>query len=91
MTGHRSFCVPHATAALLDYLEARRPQVPYLRLYFVTPDALVDAASKYDIDSDWYEVDQVIDEVERRLSEGYVATRRKIPMDYFAEWDLKAK
>ena len=71
MTGRRSFCVPDATAALLDYLEAKRPEVPHLQLYFVTPDALVDAASKYDIDSDWYEVDQVIDEVELRLSRSY--------------------
>jgi hypothetical protein len=91
MTGHRSFCVPNARAALLEYLAAKRPEIPHLRLYFATPDALVGAASKYDIDSDWYEVDQVIDEVERRLNECYVATRRKMPIEYLAEWDLKAK
>jgi hypothetical protein len=91
MTDHRRYCVPDATVALLDYLEARHPQVPHLQLYFVTPAAVVVAAAKYDIDSDWYRSDHVIDEVDRRLNEGYVATRRKIPMDYFAEWDLKAK
>jgi len=91
MTDRRCFCVSDATAALLDYLQAKHPQVPHLQLYFVTPAAVVVAAGKYDIDSDWYQADHVIDEVERRLSERYVATRRKIPMDYFAEWDLEAK
>ena len=79
MTGHRSFCVPDATAALPDYLAAKRPDVPHLQLYFATPDGLVTAASKYDIESDWYEAGQVIDEVERRLNECYVAIRRKMP------------
>jgi hypothetical protein len=91
MTGHPSFYVPDATAALLDYLEARRPELPYLQLHFQTADALVDAAGKYDIDSDWYEVEQIIGEVELRLSEYYALERRKVPMDHFAEWDLKAK
>ncbi len=56
MASDRSFCVPDATAAFLEYLEAKRPEVPHIQLYFVTPDALVDAASKYDIERDWYEV-----------------------------------
>jgi hypothetical protein len=33
----------------------------------------------------------VIHEIELRLSEWYVPTRRKVPIDYFAEWDLEAK
>jgi hypothetical protein len=91
MTDHRRFCVPHARTALLDYREAKHPHVPHLQLYFVTPGTVVEAADKYDIDSDWYEADHVIKEVERRLNERYVATRRKTPIDYFAEWDLEAK
>ena len=90
-TGQPRFYVPEATAALLDYLEAKRPELPHLQLYFVTPGALVEAAGRYDIDSDWYEVVDVIHEIERRLSEYYVPTRRKEPIDYFAEWDLEAK
>ena len=91
MAGHPSFYVPDATAALLDYLEAKRPELPHLQLYFETPEAQVAAADKYDIESDWYEVDQVVREVELRLSKCYLPTRRKVPMDCFAEWDLKAK
>ena len=91
MTDHRHFCTPEARAALLDYREAKHPQIPHLQLYFATSGAIVMAAGRYDIDSDWYEPDDVVDEVERRLNESYVATRRTIPNYYFAEWDLKAK
>ena len=91
MLGHSTFYVPDATAALLDYVETKRPQPPYILLYFQTPDAIVLAADEDDIDSDWYDAGQVVHEVERRLSERYVRKRRKVPMDYFAEWDLKAK
>lgn len=91
MTGHPGFYVPDATAAALEYLEAKRPELPQLQLYFVTPQAMVDAASKYDIESDWYEADQVVHEVELRLSEHYVPKRRDEPLGYFAEWDLEAK
>lgn len=91
MTGHPTFYVPEAIAALLDYHVAKHPQLPDILLYFQTPDALVDAADEGDIDSDWYDAGQVIDEIELRLSECYVLKRRKVPMDYFAEWDLEAK
>lgn len=91
MTGHPSFYVPDATAAFLEYLRADRPELPHLRLYFRTPAALVGGAGRYDIDSDWYEADHVIQEVEIRLSECYVPKRRTPPHDYYAEWDLEAK
>ena len=91
MTDHRRFCVPDATAALLEYLGVRHPRVPHLQLYFIASGDLIEAAGKYDIESDWYEIDLVIDEVERRLNERYVAVRRKNPSSYAAEWDLVAK
>lgn len=91
MATRPGFYVPEATAALLDYYEAERPHIPDLQLYFQTPDAIVNAASRYDIESDWYEIRQVIDEIERRLGERYVAKRRTVPREYFAEWDLEAR
>ncbi len=90
-TARSSIYVRDATAALFDYTEAKRPDLPHLHLYFETSWALVSAANNYDLDSDWYEVDQVVGEVELRLSESYTVVRRREPVNYFAEWDLTAK
>lgn len=93
MPSNRPFCVPDTAAALLDYLEAEYPEVPHLRLYFVTPGAGAEVATagKYDSNSDRYEGDHVIDEGERLLNDGRVATRREMSMDYPTECDLKAE
>jgi len=93
MPASRPFCVPDTAAALLDYLEAECPEVPHLRLHFVTPaaGAEVATASKYDLNSHRYEADRAIDESERRLNDGRVATRGEMSMDYSAECDLKAE
>jgi hypothetical protein len=91
MTSDPGFCVSGATAAFLDYLGAKRPELPRIQLYFELPSTLVGAACKYDIISDWYVVEDVVREVELRLGECYVATRRKLPIRYFAEWDLETK
>ncbi len=75
MTGHPGFWVPGATAALLDYLGAKRPELPRIQLYFELSGTLVAAAGKYDLISDWYMVEDVVREVELRLGECFVATR----------------
>jgi hypothetical protein len=91
MTGHPSFWVPGATAAFLDYLGAKRPELPRIQLYFELSGSVVAAAGKYDLISDWYVVEDVVREVELRLGECYVATRRELPARYFAEWDLETR
>ena len=62
-----------ATAAFLDYLGAKRPELPRIQLYFELSGTVVAAAGKYDLISDWYVVEDVVREVELRLGECYVA------------------
>jgi hypothetical protein len=88
---HPSFYVPGATAVFLDYDAAEAPKSPRLLLIFETPEESVVAAGPEDFECDLWDITSVIEEVEYRLTEHYVPTRRLVPTTFFAEWDLVPK